>query len=185
MYRLLSSMVLSHALVGCESPCREGYARTHDGMCNEIIGTDLDETAAPMPETDTGMVDDTDEPQPEDIDRGTITIQPTLFPGWLHHAYVIEAFAEDENFAEAALCQILLTEPVTVSGQLMSWTPGYQSSCAVDTPTADVHSFAAGPVTLMSYIYAGEGASPSACGEVVVMVDGDVSIEAPAVGDCE
>ncbi len=178
-------MVLSHALLGCESPCGEGYARTHDGMCNEIIGTSPDETTDPIPEADTGEVDDTDEPQPGDSDRGTITVQPTSFPGWLHHAYVIEAFAEDENFAEAALCQILLTEPVTISGQLMSWNPTNGPSCAVDSPTAAVHSFAAGPVTLRSYIYAGEGASPSACGAVLVMVDGDVSIEAPAVGDCE
>ena len=170
------------ALSGCQSPCIEGFARSNDGMCDEIINAQEDEP----PNDVTQDALDSAEPDLGEEGQGSITIKATALDGWQYHAYVLQAYPEDKHFAEAAMCVIMLNDPHVVNGQLMDWNAiyEYQTVCSVDSPDAQVHTFSAGPVTLRSFIYAGEGASPSACGEITVMVDGDIEIEAPEVGDC-
>lgn len=180
--RLTIGAILA-VMQGCESPCRDGFARANDGMCDTIISPDLDGDSA----GDSWMTGlDTADPEAPPQGSGTISVVSSEMTGWQYHAYVLQAYPGDKHFAEAAMCVIMLNEPHVVTGQLMSWNPIYefQTICSVDSPDAEVHTFAPGEVTLRSYIYAGEGASPSACGEVVVTVDGDIEIPAPAVGDC-
>lgn len=176
-------LAIPSLLGGCQSPCMEGFARSNDGMCDTIIPADDDGADASDLGPDEGDTSDSDAPAEG---SGTITVQATPLSDWQYHAYVLQAFPEDKHFAEAAMCVIMLNEPHVVSGQLMEWNPIYefQTICSVDSPDAQVHTFGPGSVTLRSYIYAGEGASPSACGEITVTVDGDITIPAPEVGDC-
>ncbi len=178
----IPSLALTASLMGCQQPCKEGFARSNDGMCDGVIEAIESQDEAQPDLVDTGGPSDS--ASPEDERQGTITVRASPISGWQYHAYVIEAYPDEKHFAESALCSIILDEPATVGGTLKSWNPIYEPVCSVDTPDADVHVFASGPVLLKSFIYAGEGASPSACGEVMVTVDGDIEITAPEVGDC-
>jgi len=167
---------------GCQVPCKDGFARANDGMCDAIMALDDGQEHTPQ---DPGLSEDTADPDPGILGEGSISIQATTFSGWQHHAYVLEAYPEDKHFAEAAMCVILLSDPQVITGQLVDWNPIYEPVCSIDSPDAQIHTFAPGPVTLRSFIYVGEGASPSACGEVSVTIDGDIEIPAPEVGGCE
>ena len=205
---LKTSLVLALPIAGCHQPCSNGFSRSADGVCRADTpcpsGSKRQKDLACHPQhstpelqvdndTGSGGIDSgSNEPEVDtaesEVDTGILSSGPGRIwasyeglQGVLSHGFIVYGTLTGQPDPVAVFCQIILTDPMTVSGYLVPFD-NQSDPCP---STGEAKLFDPGNVTLTMAVNENPLSTPALCDERAVQIDGDQIVDFSDVIACD